>query len=230
MPVSEIAQCHIKELVYIPIIDKLPAFLESIMGLERLVCFSSTSLESKAASQNKRERRMVARMVQAEKDVQVLCDRKHIKWTIFRPTLIYGLGLDQNIARIVNFIEKFGVFFVAYSGKGLRQPVHADDLAHAAVKVLGEPKTFGHVYNLSGNEVMSYKELVSSIFRHQKKKPIIINLPLLACALDWLAKLTGRRKINGEIARRMKKDLTFSHAKAQEDFGFTPRSLDLSRY
>jgi hypothetical protein len=53
-------------------------------------------------------------------------------WTILRPTLIYGAGIDRSITPIVQRALRLRLFPIPLAG-GLRQPVHADDIARAVV-------------------------------------------------------------------------------------------------
>ena len=65
-----------------------------------------------------------------------------IACTVFRPTLIYGAGTDRSLAPIARFARRWRVLPVPLGANGLRQPVHARDLAAACVAVLANA---GHV-------------------------------------------------------------------------------------
>ena len=45
---------------------------------------------------------------------------------------------------------------------GLRQPVHAEDLANNRSRI--EPATINKFYALSGSETLSYREMIGRIF------------------------------------------------------------------
>jgi GT2 family glycosyltransferase/nucleoside-diphosphate-sugar epimerase len=205
----------------------LPQFLEKLaaLGVKRLVCFTSTSIESKANSHNAYEQKLVDRFRKAEDEVTRLCDANNIAWTIIRPTLIYGIGLDKNISSIVKFIRAFGFFPVYGEAAGLRQPVHADDLATAVVSVLNNPKTFSERFNLCGDEKVSYRAMVERVFKALGKKERIVPIPFLPQLIDGYSWLTRQPETNGEIARRMNQDLVFSDAKARDFFDYDPRAF-----
>ncbi|MEZ5764996.1 MAG: NAD-dependent epimerase/dehydratase family protein [Xanthobacteraceae bacterium] len=127
-------------------------------GATRLVAFTSTSLETKKDTPDDDEREMIRRWAQGERDVIAECDRHGLAWTILRPTLIYAEGLDENVSRIAGLIRRFRFFPLAGDGKGLRQPVHADDLAAAAIAAAGrEAKCHGRICDLSGGEILTYR-------------------------------------------------------------------------
>ena len=86
----------ITSLIHIAGIWLLPPHISRMhrIGLRRLVCFSSTAIYNKVNSVNASERKVARKMLAAEESVTQQCDAMGIKWTILRPTLIYGLGLD----------------------------------------------------------------------------------------------------------------------------------------
>ena len=129
-----IEDVEIKTLIHTAAITMLPHNIKKLAehGLKRLICFSSTSIEAKSKSDNDGERDMMRHFCEAEENVASECKKYGIKWTIFRPTMIYGCGLDKNIMNIHRFIEKFRFVPIVPPAKGMRQPVHAEDLANAA--------------------------------------------------------------------------------------------------
>ena len=138
-------------------LDVLPPLLPVLRdsGLERVVAFSTTSVLYKLGSGNAAERARILRIAAAEDDMAAYCTREGIAWTLFRPTLVYGCGRDRGIASIAGFVRRFGFFPVAGAASGLRQPVHADDLAHACVRVLDDHNSWAKAYTLSGGEVLT---------------------------------------------------------------------------
>ena len=175
----------------------LPAQLPMLerIGVERLVCFSSTSVIARTASPSAGERETARRLETAEASVAA----SGLDWTILRSTLVYGLGLDRNVSRAARFVGRWRVFPLAGPGKGLRQPVHADDLAAAALACLEEPRTVGRRYALGGGETLSYRQMIERIFRTLDLAPRFIRLPMLA-------RMPGRV---GAMAARMEQDLAF---------------------
>lgn len=216
-----------KTVIHTPPIWMLPPHLENFaaLGVKRLICFSSTSITSKSATANPKERDLIRKMATAEEQISQLCQRFGIAWTIFRPTLIYGIGLDRNVSNIVAFIRRFGFFPLYNPGKGLRQPVHVSDLAKAAMDCLGTPETNGKIYVLSGGEALSYREMVKRIFAVMNKRERIIAVPALPLLLDCYALINRRSEINGEVAKRMNTDQSYAHDEATRDFGYTPRKF-----
>ena len=167
-------------------------------------------------------------LTEAEQQVATICQHHQVALSIFRPTMIYGYGQGQNLSFIARIIKRFGVFIIANPANGLRQPVHADDLAQAVTQALYAPASYGRTYTLSGAETMTYKELVQRVFLALGVRPRIIGLNLSWYRLGLrsvsrIAKLLGRSlPIDPAMADRMQQDLSFSHQAATQDFDYTP--------
>lgn len=192
-------------------------------GLRRLVAFSSTSVSGKASSSDRAERMVAARLAEAEESIQAYCAAEGIAWTLLRPTLIYWEGHDGNVTRLARLAERFGVIPLAGSGQGRRQPVHAEDLAWAALATAVTPATEGRAYDLPGGETLTYREMVERIFLGLDRTPRIVCAPV---ALWRLAFRLARGRLPGAteaMGERMTKDLTFDGGPAARDFGWAPR-------
>ena len=194
-------------------------------GVRRLVAFSSTSVSGKAKSSNAEERAVAARLAAAEAEVRRLCEAHDIAWTLLRPTLIYSEGHDGNVSRLAALAERFGVLPLAGAGRGLRQPVHAEDLAWAAMAAAASPTTPGRAYDLPGGETLTYKAMVERIFLGLDRTPRIVCAPLVLWRLGL--RLAGNRLPGATAAmgERMNQDLTFDGGPAARDFGWAPRTF-----
>ena len=194
-------------------------------GLTRAVVFSSTSLLTKSDSPNEADRALAGRLAQGEESLRDLMPRLGV--TIIRPTMIYGGIGDRNVERVAKQLQRLRFFPLVGHGIGLRQPVHADDLAAAVVQIVREPKTVSKTYELSGGEVLSFRDMVVRIGAANGVKPRFVPVPLpLAKALLRASSIAPRfRGIPIEALSRTEKDLVFSHAMAAGDFGYQPRSF-----
>lgn len=214
-------------LVHTAPIWLLPRLLDVVAanGLRRLVAVSSTSRFTKQGSGSARERETARRLAEAEAVVDVTCRERGIRWTILRPTLIYGGGRDHNVSDIARFIARFGFFPIAGRGTGRRQPVHGDDLAAACLAVVDNPATFDRAYDTPGGETLSYAEMVARIARGLGRTPRLVHLPrpLLRVALAAGSRFPGLGHLTPEMADRMNTNLEFDSGAARSDFGYDPR-------
>ncbi|WAC49215.1 epimerase [Asticcacaulis sp. SL142] len=200
-------------------------------GMTRLVVFSSTSRFSKTFSPEPEERRIADLLADSEARIVTFGAAHNVGVTILRPTLIYDEGRDQNISRIAKFIDRFGVFVVCGRAKGLRQPVHACDLATAALQALKSDTARDKAYDLSGGETLSYRDMVARIFEAKGRRPRIISLPAWLWRLGFwaltLIRPAQNLKSNVNMALRMNDDLVFDHSSASTDFGYAPARFNL---
>ena len=196
------------------------------LGMRRLVVFSSTSIFTKDESDEPAEREVAQNLLAGEKRVTDFCQATGVAATLLRPTLIYDEGDDENVSRIKSLIDKLGFFPVCGTAKGLRQPVHARDLARAALQVLNASATYGKSYNLSGGDSLTYRAMVERVFIAMGRRPTIIALPqwLWRLAFGILAIIMPGRalKQNLSMALRMNRDLWFDLGPANHDFGYSP--------
>lgn len=151
---------------------------------------------------------------------------KYSNLTILRPTLIYGSSIDRNFWRLIEFINAYSFFPVFGSGKNLMQPVNAEDLGSAYLKVLkNKSSCYGKQYNLSGRDQISYISILHEIADGLDKKVFFIHLPMwLSIIGAYVGKIIMRSRfpISVEQVLRMKEDKVFSHENAKYDFGYNP--------
>ena len=199
------------------------------LGVKRLIAFGTTSRFYKHASADPDERKLMRDIIAADEQFATECRLRHIRWTLFRPTLIYGCGRDRNITFIANWIRRFGFFPLSADGRGLRQPVHAADLAKACSDALDNPRTFDRAYNLSGGSTLTYRAMVEVVFHGLGRRPRLLRLPLglFRAAIRLARSLPGFADISTEMATRMGVDMCFDHGDATADFGFAPRPFTL---
>ncbi len=194
-------------------------------GIKRLIAFGSTSRFSKMDSPVKQERDLARALQDAEEELIDLCARNGMTWTLFRPTLVYGCGLDRNVSRMARFIRRFGFAPLMGSGSGLRQPVHADDLAAAAVAALQNPATCHRAYNLGGGETLTYKEMLVVLFAAYGKTPCFMQVSprALALLLPLIGLLPRYRDVRKSMFERMNEHLCIDDSAARRDFAYAPR-------
>lgn len=199
-------------------------------GARRLVVLSSTSRFGKQNSEDLSERQLAQRLAEAEETLQNWAGERDIQLVILRPTLIYGHGLDKNISVISRFIRRFGFFPLFGKAQGLRQPVHADDVARACIFALLESDVPSGAYNLSGGETLHYREMVARIFKAMGKNPRLLPIPLwlFTPAISALRLIPRYKHWSPAMAQRMNQDLEFDHSEASNALGFRPRGFNLS--
>lgn len=194
-------------------------------ALRRVVVFSSTSVITKQDTEVDAEREMVRRLTDAEQRVATACEQQGVGWTILRPTLIYAEGRDTNITPLSRLIRKFGFMPLVGGAPGLRQPVHAEDLAIGAIAAAASPAAINKFYSLPGGETLPYREMIGRIFDGLEMPRRTVSIPPLL----WRAGFNMAKSLypgaNVAMGIRMMKDMAFDSTPAATDFGWNPRSF-----
>jgi nucleoside-diphosphate-sugar epimerase len=200
-------------------------YLLKIHKVKRIVVLSSTSRFTKESSADIYEQTVVRKLIDAETTIQNWAEENNVDWVILRPTMIYGFSKDKNVAEISRIIQRWGFFPLLGKGRGLRQPVHVDDVAKACKAAITLPDVKNKAYNLSGGETLTYKEMVARVFIALGKKPYFLHLPrvIFYTALSILRLIPRFRHWRVEMAERMDKNLIFDHTEASIELGFSPR-------
>jgi uncharacterized protein YbjT (DUF2867 family) len=202
----------------------------SAANAKRVIMLSSTTRFTKVNSGDPTERHVAQALAVAEGRFQAWGQSEGTQTHVLWPTLVYGNGKDKNISQIARWIDDRGFFPLYGAGTGLRQPVHARDVADAAIAALMAPKLAEPGYVLSGDETLSYRDMVERIFVAMAREPKLVSVPplLYRAALAIMAKREGSPKLSLEMARRMNADIVFAHDKAARDLAFKPRGFALA--
>lgn len=205
----------------------LPAILPALRtaGMDRLVAVSSTSIVTKQASRDPGERAVARRLAEAEAAVTDFCEAEGLAWTILRPTMIYAEGQDGNVSRLAGLIRRFGFLPLAGEGGGLRQPVHAEDLAWAVVAAAATQAAKGRIYDLPGGETLTYRVMAERIFEGLGRPPRIVTVPEGLWRLGLRLTSPVLPGVTTAMGDRMSEDLVFDPEPAARDFGWAPRSF-----
>ena len=142
----------------------LTHYLPRFIGVKSIIALGSTSLFSKAGSTDERERSTALGLEAAEKSFQDWCVRSNVHGTLLRPTMIYDGVNDHNIGRMVRFIRRFHFLPLARPAEGRRQPIHADDVAKAIQKAIGNMAVYDKTLNIAGGEILTYRAMAERVF------------------------------------------------------------------
>ena len=193
----------------------------------RVVAFGSTSASTKQDSRDEAERELARRLLGAEARLHAAAEARGAAATLLRPTLVYGAGRDATLTRIAGMARRWGRFVLPTRADGLRQPVHVDDLAAAALAACEAQAAHGRAYDLPGGERLPYREMVARVLACVEPRPALHALPMpVFLALLRLAQARGIAGGLGPGAvARMREDLVFDAAPAARDFGYAPRAF-----
>lgn len=205
-------------------LDALAAWIEAgaAPNLERVVATSSMSAESKQASPVAAEREVSRRLREGESAVARVCERRGIAWTILRPTLIYGAARDLSLTPLARRAMRWRVFGLP-AGSGLRQPVHAADIAQAVVRAL-DGGAAGRLIAIGGGERLPAAEM----FARVRASLPVRTLPLHVSAS--LIRLGARLAPPARGAlTRLQQDLVADNGELERLLGVHPRPFQPDR-
>lgn len=192
---------------------------------ERVVAFGSTSQAVKQASPDPAERALARRLAEAEARLFAGAGARGAAATVLRPTLVYGMGLDRSLTRLAGLARRRGWLPLPRGADGLRQPVHAEDLAEAALAACDAPAAAGLAFDTPGGETLAYREMVRRTLAALEPPARLLEVPgpLFGLMLAAL-RIAGRGAGLGDAAvARLREDLVFDPAPAQQAFGYAPR-------
>jgi nucleoside-diphosphate-sugar epimerase len=193
----------------------------------RVVAFGSTSVSTKSASNDPAERDVAQRLRAAEETLVAFGARHQVGVTVLRPTMVYGRGRDRTLSRIAALALRRGVFALPTNATGLRQPVHVDDLAKAAMAAANAAQSAGRAYDVPGGETLPFKEMVVRTLAVLHPRPRLLRLPtpLFRAAVASARGLGMIDAINTAMLDRLDVDLVFDAADGRRDFGYAPREF-----
>ena len=171
------------------------------------------------------ERDVAGRLARAEDTLARLADAG-ARITVLRPTLIYGAGLDRSLTPLVAFARRWRIFPYVAGARGLRQPVHADDLAAACIALAGAMPSH-RAYDVGGGERIAFSEMLHRVRASLPFAAIAVPVPIaVAKAGAGLARISPAfRAASAGALARMREDLLADHAAAVADFGWSPRAF-----
>lgn len=186
-----------------------------------IVATSSMSVLTKKSSADPAERLLVERLEAGEQALQRECGRLGMAWSLIRPTLIYGAGLDRSLSPIARRAMRWRVFPLP-RGLGWRQPVHAADVAEAAWRALRTPAAHGRVFELGGGERLRAGDMFARVRESLPRRTL--GIPLGRPVLGLLAALLPAAR--GPLSR-LDSDLVADNRQVHEVLGVSPRAFVL---
>ncbi len=200
-------------------------YARAMPALQAISATSTSSVVSKARSPDTREQDTVESIREAEEGLRVLARERHLPLLILRPTLVYGCGRDRNLSLLAGFIRRFGFLPLSTRAGGMRQPIHADDVAGALAAGLLPRGRRELLSPLCGGDTLDYRGMVRRVFAAVDRKPRLVALPpaLLAGAVSVAERLRVSGAGNAQMVRRQAVNLVFDDHEARDILGVTPR-------
>lgn len=187
-------------------------------GIGRAIFVSTTSIFTELNTPSKETRRTAEKLIRSS----------GLKWTIIRPTMIYGTPQDRNMVRLLTIAKRWPLVPLPGGGKGLQQPVHVQDVANSIVASAERPGTIGRTYDLAGPAPMALNEVCRHAAEAVGKDPWFVSIPLwpLEKAVRLVEIVGARPRVSSEQIRRLAEDKSFDITDATVDLDFAPRDFE----
>lgn len=161
---------------------------------------------------------------------QQMVEKSGLDYTVFIPAMILGpegLGINRILKNVFRF-----PFFVPMIGKGsqTQHPIFVKDFARYIVKSIDEKKAIGKIYQIAGDKVISFGDLIRLILKIKGKKRIFVTVP------PSFARMLGRffqktQKVplfTAEHVKGVMQDSNLDTSLIKEDLDFKPMPLESS--
>lgn len=167
--------------------------------------------------------------IEKENEISKKIIGHRLETIVLRPTMIYGDIKDKNISKFIKLIDKFKFIPVVGDGQNLVQPINARDLASVLFTLLSKKISSNYkIYDLSGAEPITIKQLYQLIASKLNKKIYIVPIPIkIALILAKILRIVSLNKIDiVEKVQRMTENRSLQHELAKRELNFTPISID----
>lgn len=183
-------------------------------GIQRAIFISTTAIFTQLNAKSK----------QVRTAAELAIESSGLRYTILRPTMIYGSPRDRNMWRLIRFMRLSPIVPVFGDGKFLQQPIYVDDVAAAILGCLKSDATIGRSYNIAGKHPLTYNEVIDTIARLMNKRIWKLHVPSkpVVSLLALFERMRIPFPIKAEQVLRLNENKDFGYAEAQRDFGFNP--------
>lgn len=150
-----------------------------------------------------------------------------LRWTVVRPTMIYGTAGDRNMSRLLRMLRRAPAMPLPAGGRGLQQPVHVDDLAWAVIAAVRSDDAVGRTYDVAGPAPLALREVVEQAALAAGRTVRLVSVPMgpAVAAARAYQRLSRRPALKAEQLERLAEDKAVDISAAVQDLGYRPRSF-----
>ncbi len=166
---------------------------------------------------------------ETKKQAESLLLASALNVTIFRPTMVLGKG-GKGTQAIVTQVRAYPLFIpLVGGGKANRQPVWLNDIAGVTVRTLWNPRSYGKVYDIAGEEKITFRELVQNAQRELGLHKKLLPIPsfIVKGMAYGMEKIKPKPTFTVENVRNITLDEEVDIKPAKDDLQFSPTPLPL---
>jgi hypothetical protein len=192
-------------------------------ALQRIVALSSMSALHKRESVSEHEREIAQRLQASERRLLEFSATHGVTCTILRPTLIWGAGMDHSLTPFARAAARRGFALIPSGATGLRQPVHADDLAALCLAITQHGETMPGLFEAGGRERLPLREILARATRAMDAR--VVPLPVPGFALSLIARIAVRFGLEAGALSRVVQDQCCVDDSTWQAAGLVPRGF-----
>ncbi len=117
-----------------------------------------------------------------EELVKSTCAERNIRYSVLRPTLMFGWFDRKHLGWLRRFMDQAPVFPIPSHGKYIRQPLYEGDFCRVIMGCI-ELQPDNEILDISGQEKIYYKDMIRTIKKVAGGKAMIIHIPY---SLFWV--------------------------------------------
>ena len=208
-----------------PIWETATLYEKLRLGVSRAVVLSSSSITNKKSSRHPRDKALVEQLEEAEAHLRIIFGLTDTSYLILRPSLVFGYGKDKNLSLILSSLKRYRIMPYMGPAKGLRQPIHAEDLAEAILLALESSHSDKQI--AIGGLPVAYDHMIELLAEVNRVSYLPLHLPraLIRAGLSVIKLLPRYRFIDVGMFERMNEDLLVDICLAQDLLGYQPRTF-----
>jgi hypothetical protein len=150
------------------LIQEQPEVLRDLKGI---IACSSSSFVTKRFAFSDYDRELSTKLQKSHDIIKDICNKLDIPHQILAPTLVYGQAngfTDKNVSKIIQLLRTLPVILLPKT-TGLRQPIHASQLALIAYGQAGKMlsgcwcRDEPQIISLGGDSIITYETMIKRI-------------------------------------------------------------------
>jgi len=155
---------------------------------------------------------------------RIVSSQDSMHYTIIRPTLAYSESGGEEFLLFMNYLKRFPVVPFIGRGKALKNPVHVDDLMRGFLAIPGNPKTYGKIYQFSGGEEITIRNLAKLILKQLGLSRPFLTIPVPVCkaVAAVMARTMKNPPLAWNVIASITQDANLDNSLARQDLGYSP--------
>ena len=147
--------------------------------------------------------------------------------TVVRPAVMFGPD-DAFLTTLIKLLRRLPIYPMFGRGKTRLQPTDAEDVAEAIARVMQPKEEEPRTIECGGPRVYSYEELLRTIARAARVKPILVPVPFAAWrGIAWVAEMLPGAPITRNQVELMQVDTVASPSlPGFAELGISPRPIE----